>query len=136
MLYESWGVWLLVMSTVVSIGCLIAAVLIYRSARVLVDHTNAQFQQLQKQIATTTQGGIGMGQRLLSLENKLRSLQNKQEDISAGDTFTYGQAMQMFKQGADTATVASNCGLSNSEAELMALVQKQLSKRGRAAEDV
>lgn len=129
---ESPSLLLFALPLVVSLGCLAAAALIYRSARILVAHSNEQIVHLEKQIAVATQGSIGLGQRLLALEAKLRSVQSKQDELSAGDTFAYGQAMQMFKQGADTATVASNCGFSSSEAELMALVQSQLAKRSRA----
>ena len=69
-----------------------------------------------------------MGNRIVALERKLQRLQEKQETIGGVDEFAYSQALQMFEQGADVATVASNCGFSASEAQLMALVQQQLRK--------
>lgn len=131
----TWSLWLFVIPVLVSLASLGAAILIYRSAQVLVKRIEEDMDKLHKQIAVTTQGGIGMGQRLLNLEGKLRALQSKQEDMSSGDNFAYSQAMQMFQQGADVSTVASNCGFSNSEAELMALVQKQLAKNPRKTQD-
>jgi uncharacterized membrane protein YcjF (UPF0283 family) len=82
-------------------------------------------QYLEQQIGIATSGAIGMGHRIVALERKLQSLQDRQDNITGTDTFAYSQALQMFEQGADVATVASNCGFSSSEAELMALVQKQ-----------
>lgn len=131
----AWTVWLVVIPVLISLFCLVVALQVHRNAKVWVQHTDQQIEKLHKQIAVTTQGGIGMGQRLLALENKLRELQAKQDEQVGGDSFAYSQAMQMFKQGADIATVASNCGFSNSEAELMALVQKQLSKNTRSTHD-
>jgi uncharacterized protein YoxC len=119
-------VWLIAIPVLFSLACLVIALQVHRSAKAWVQHTDQQIEKLQKQIAVTTKGSIGMGQRLLTLESKLRALQAKQDELGEGDSFAYSQAMQMFKQGADIATVASSCGFSNSEAELMALVQKQL----------
>lgn len=81
-------------------------------------------QYLEQQIGIATSGAIGMGHRIVALEHRLQSLQDRQDNLP-GDTFAYSQALQMFEQGADVATVASNCGFSSSEAQLMALVQKQ-----------
>lgn len=123
------------LSLILSVGSLSIAVVMYRKAQAVNAQRELQIVQLEKQIAVTTKGSIGLGQRLLALEHQLRTVLGKQEELQSGDTFAYGQAMQMLKQGADTATVASNCGFSNSEAELMALVQKQLAGRPRTSRD-
>lgn len=127
-------VWLIAIPVLLSLVCLVIAVQVHRSAKAWVQRADQQIEKLQKQVAVTTQGSIGMGQRLLTLESKLRALEAKQDELGEGDNFAYSQAMQMFKQGADIATVASSCGFSNSEAELMALVQKQL-KNTRSTHD-
>lgn len=132
---QSWSIWLFIIPVLVSVTSLVVAVLIYRSAKVLVERSDHDMETLRKQIGVATQGAIGMGQRLLALESKLRALQVKQDEVIGGDNFAYSQAMQMFQQGADVSTVASNCGFSNSEAELMALVQKQLAKSARTSRD-
>ena len=134
---EAWSLWWLV-PMLVSLGCLVFVILVYRSASQLAMRADHKIQQLEKQVSIATQGAIGMGQRLLVLENKLRSVQVKQDELDSvggSDQFAYSQAMQMFNQGADIDTVAASCGFSNSEAELMALVQKQLSKNVQTPHD-
>lgn len=135
MITASLGTWLIAVSIALSVASLSVAALVYRNAKLLVQRSDEQMHDMEKQMAVVTRGGIGIGQRILTLEQKLRSLEAKQDDVNGGDNFAYSQAMQMFRQGADIATVASNCGFSNSEAELMALVQKQLAKSARSAHD-
>lgn len=132
---DTLSIWLIGLPVLVCVLCLMVSVLVYRSARILVVRTDEQMHKLEKQMAVVTKGGIGVGQRLLTLEQKLRALQAKHDDMAGGDNFAYSQAMQMFKQGADIATVASNCGFSSSEAELMALVQQQLTKSAKSTHD-
>lgn len=133
---ESVTLLLVCLSLLLSVVGLAIAAMMYRKAQAVSAQRELQIVQLEKQIAVTTKGSIGLGQRLLALEQQLRTVLSKQEELQSGDTFAYGQAMQMLKQGADTATVASNCGFSNSEAELMALVQKQLAGRQGKPRDI
>ena len=80
-----------------------------------------------------------MGQRLLVLEQRVYSAAQKEEveqQYMPTDeaTYAYSQALQMFEQGADANVVASNCGLSSSEANLMALMRKTIQREGEATE--
>lgn len=135
MITASVSIWIIALPIAISVASLLVAAWVYRNAKLLVQRSDEQMRDMEKQMTLVTRGGIGIGQRLLTLEQKLRSLESKQEDANGGDHFAYNQAMQMFRQGADIATVASNCGFSNSEAELMALVQKQLAENARSAHD-
>lgn len=121
-------VWWLAASVAVNLICLTALAGVWlwsvRQAQTL----KQQNKLLEQKIGVATSGAIGMGHRIVALEQKLQRLQEKQEHLSSGDVFTYSQALQMFEQGADASTVASNCGLSSSEAQLMALVQQQMRK--------
>jgi Protein of unknown function (DUF2802) len=83
-------------------------------------------QKMERQAQTAILGAQGMGHRILALEAKINILLEKQENIAGTDVFAYSQAKQLFEKGADASTVAISCGLSNSEAQLMALVQKQM----------
>ncbi len=99
-----------------------------------VQRANQQLEAVCKAQAITLQtalsGSVGMGQRLLGLEKRVQSLATeKQAPIM--DEFAYGQALQMFEQGADVAAVASSCGFSSSEAQLMALVQEQIKRKNQ-----
>jgi|GEM_PF-1140663 len=116
---------ILAASGLVNLVCLTAVAVLWRRLHRTEEVAHQKQQYLEQQIGIATSGAIGMGHRIVALERKLQSLQDRQDNLSGTDTFAYSQALQMFEQGADVATVASNCGFSNSEAQLMALVQKQ-----------
>lgn len=121
-------VWLFAASLVTSLSCLLAMVAVWRWSVRQNAVSQEKILHLEQQIGVATSGAVGMGNRIVALERKLHALQEKQENIGGADEFAYSQALQMFEQGADVATVASNCGFSASEAQLMALVQQQLRK--------
>lgn len=117
--------WIAAASGAVNLLCLLAVAGLWRRLSRTQESAHQKQQYLEQQIGVATSGAMGMGQRLVALERKLQALQDRQDNLTGADTFAYSQALQMFEQGADVATVASNCGFSNSEAQLMALVQKQ-----------
>ena len=86
----------------------------------------ARVTRCDKEIKTLTVGALGMGQRILALEGKLNLLENDSSAATESVDYAYSQAKQMFAQGADSDTVASNCGFSSSEAELMALIHRRM----------
>jgi hypothetical protein len=125
--------WLFSASLITSLICLVGLMGVWFWFARQTASARQQISQLEQKVGVATSGAIGMGNRIVALERKLRTLQEKQETIGGGDEFAYSQALQMFEQGADVATVASNCGFSASEAQLMALVQQQLRKPGKPA---
>lgn len=91
---------------------------------------------IERELNDLVRGAVGMGHRIVALEKRLQAVSsNKDGEHSSVEEFAYSQAMQMFEQGADVATVASNCGFSSSEAQLMALVQKQLKSKRSTSPD-
>lgn len=125
--------WLFGASIVASLACLVALAVVWTWFARQAVAAREQILQLEQKIGVATSGAVGMGNRIVALERKLQALQEKQENTGGVDEFAYSQALQMFEQGADVATVASNCGFSASEAQLMALVQQQLRKPGKAS---
>lgn len=122
-------IWIVAGSGLISVVCGAAALVLWRRLGALEESVAQKQQYLEQQIGIATSGAIGMGHRIVALERKLQSLQDRQDNLTGmADAFAYSQALQMFEQGADVATVASNCGFSSSEAQLMALVQKQTKK--------
>lgn len=95
----------------------------------LLQLTQSRQRALENDLRDALRGAVGMGHRIVALEKRLGEISSTSgQEHSSVDEFAYTQAMQMLEQGADVSTVASNCGFSNSEAQLMALVQKQLKK--------
>lgn len=132
MLLPSGILWLFAASLVTSVISLLALASVWVWSRQQAAAAREQVVQLEQKISVATSGAVGMGNRIVALERKLQALQEKQENIGGADEFAYSQALQMFEQGADVATVASNCGFSASEAQLMALVQQQLRKPAKS----
>ena len=76
--------------------------------------------ELKKTQTQTVQGTIGMGQRMLRLEKRVKLLLERPNLESVDEhSFSYSQANQMIQQGADVDTIAATCGISHSEAHLM-----------------
>jgi hypothetical protein len=87
---------------------------------------SSDLERLDKNLQMLNSVSIGMGQRLLALEQKLLQIKQQapQVDVQPHDV-SYTQAMQMFDRGFDAATVATSCSISRSEAQLMALIRQQ-----------
>ena len=85
-------------------------------------------QKLMHEVAASSSGSVGMGQRLLAMEKRLQddaSKQTEKIDYYNDDEFQpYSQAAQMFKMGLDCDEVARRCGLSRAEASLLEMMQK------------
>ena len=85
-------------------------------------------QKLMREVAASSSGSVGMGQRLLAMEKRLQANATKQTekiDYYNDDEFQpYSQAAQMFKMGMDCDEVARRCGLSRAEASLLEMMQK------------
>jgi len=93
-----------------------------------------KMQVMEKQAGMLTSGSLGMGQRMVALEKKIHSLQDKQDDMShTGQDFSYTQAQQLIEQGIDNKTVAANSGLSMSEIELMQMLHQHSRQKNAMA---
>lgn len=88
---------------------------------------HTQLKTLDKQSQILASGSQGMGQRMVVLEKKLRSLQDTQADICHSDLeFSYTQAQKLIEQGMDAQTVAASSGLSASEVGLMQMLHQRM----------
>ena len=75
---------------------------------------------LKKDQHLALQGSYGMGQRMLRLERRFKSLiEAPQPEPVVEQPFSYTQATQMVEEGADEEAIAATCGISRSEAHLM-----------------
>lgn len=124
--------------TVLEIGllsCLVISILALGIALVALSRVNRQaadteklIQRLTREVAASSSGSVGMGQRLLAMEKRLQaSAEKKPEKIDYynDDEFQpYSQAAQMFKMGMDAEEVARRCGLSRAEASLLEMMQR------------
>ena len=115
-------------SALVSVIALVIAVLSLKHVRRQADANEKLIQKLMREVAASSSGSVGMGQRLLAMEKRLQANAAKQPekiDYYNDDEFQpYSQAAQMFKMGMDCDEVARRCGLSRAEASLLEMMQK------------
>lgn len=117
----------LLTSLLISIIALAFALISLRRVRQQARETEKLIHKLMRDVAASSSGSVGMGQRLLAMEKRLQSDVKKTEKIDYynDDEFQpYSQAAQMFKMGMDCDEVARRCGLSRAEASLLEMMQK------------
>lgn len=83
---------------------------------------------LRNEIRAMTNGSIGMGNRLLAIEHKLDITVEKQQELENRDpgVLAYNQAARLMEMGADVDDLVRSCGIGRPEAELMALLHREL----------
>lgn len=117
----------LVVSLTIGLLALAFALVSLRRIRQQAKETEKLVHKLMREVAASSSGSVGMGQRLLAMEKRLQSESKKPEKIDYynDDEFQpYSQAAQMFKMGMDCEEVARRCGLSRAEASLLEMMQK------------
>ncbi len=117
----------LIASLLVGVVALILAFKSLQVARAQQAHTEKLIQKLTRDLAMSTSGSVGMGQRLLAMEKRLQEEPQKSDkkiDYYNDEDFQpYSQAAQLFKLGLDAEEVARRCGLSRAEASLIQMMQ-------------
>ena len=85
-----------------------------------------RMMQLERELASINDVSIGVGQRVISVEKNLNVIAAEQERIqSTTDYQAYEQAEHLVSNGGDTQLLTEKFGLSDSEAQLMSLLQKK-----------
>lgn len=83
---------------------------------------------LRNEIQGITGGSIGMGKRLMTVEKKLNIAVEKQHELENRDpgVLAYNQAARLMEMGAGVEDLVRSCGIGRPEAELMALLHREL----------
>ncbi|WP_235017365.1 DUF2802 domain-containing protein [Nitrincola tapanii] len=83
---------------------------------------------LRNEIQGFTGSSIGMGKRLLEIEEKLNLTAEKQVELENRDpgVLAYNQAARLMEMGAGVEDLIKTCGIGRPEAELMALLHREL----------
>ena len=108
-----------------SLVLFVVSLMMLRSRNRLEKHLH-EIRDMQHDIRAITAAAIGVGERVLMLESRQRRLSEKQEQFDSYDpaNMTYDQAIRMVKNGADAQELMETCGISESEADLMALMHR------------
>lgn len=90
--------------------------------------TEALINVMRGEIKAMTSGSIGMGKRLQSIEHKLNLTVEKQQELENRDPsqMAYNQAARLMEMGADVDDLVKTCGIGRPEAELMALLHREI----------
>jgi hypothetical protein len=116
---------MLLTASIMAMAALVFALLAKRQVRQVRSEYEQRLALLEKQAKLSARGANGIGQRVVAVEKKLEVLKEKAEDVSDSEgALAYTQAMQLFEQGVDTDTIATSCGLSSAEANLMATLHR------------
>ncbi len=83
---------------------------------------------LRKEIQLMSSTTIGMGKRIVDMESKLELSLEKQFELEQRDPdeVVYSQAARLVEMGANVDDLVQSCGIGRPEAELMALMHKEL----------
>lgn len=97
--------------------------------------TQALINVVRGEIKAMSSGSIGMGKRLKSIEHRLNLTVEKQQELENRDPtqVAYNQAARLMEMGADVDDLVKNCGIGRPEAELMALLHRELEPTQRSA---
>lgn len=121
--------WIMIVTAVaMALGSLVAAFLLWRRLRMHRARHQALIDVLRNEIQAMTSGSIGMGKRLVDIEQRLNQTAEKQLELANRDpgVLAYNQAARLMEMGADVDDLVKDCGIGRPEAELMALLHKEL----------
>ena len=79
---------------------------------------------MENQLSAVLDGAVGMGDKMQSLAQQVRSTRDEQLQISQRDlgNLPFNKAVQLVEQGAGVETLVRDCGLSRSEADLVVMM--------------
>ncbi|WP_231867957.1 DUF2802 domain-containing protein [Neptuniibacter marinus] len=120
--------WLSIASLIVAMGASAACFVLFRRLQQHERRHQALINVLRNEIQAMTNSSIGMGRRLIGVEQKLNLTADKQLELENRDptALAYNQATRLMEMGADVDDLVQNCGIGRPEAELMALLHKEL----------
>lgn len=120
--------WLSIASLIVAMGACAACFVLFRRLQQHERRHQALINVLRNEIQAMTNSSIGMGRRLIGVEQKLNLTADKQLELENRDptALAYNQATRLMEMGADVDDLVQNCGIGRPEAELMALLHKEL----------
>ncbi len=119
----------LIAITVVTLFWLVSTVLGYVTIRRLKCANNLHVTvatQLRDDIRALTAGGVGMSDHMLRLEQHVRRLSERQDQLELQDPVnqSYEHAIKLISNGADSSELIARCGLVRDEAELLLRMYK------------
>ncbi len=132
-----WSVleWTLAGSLIIGSLALLLALRALQQLRQQKREGDKLIQRLIREVAASSSGTLGMGQRLIAMEKRLqqapaetpaaKTTHSQQPHYYDDEDFkSYADAAQLFRLGHSADEVARRCGLSRAEASLLEVMQK------------
>ena len=95
---------------------------------------SCRIKQLESEMAVLNSSAVGLGKKVLRLESRLARVGEIQDEMKSKDgDIAFLQAQKLIEQGVDNLTVANNCGLSDSEINLMRLLHNEQARPAQSA---
>lgn len=119
-----WTIIFALASLIAVVGCF----LLFRRLQQHERRYEALVTVLRNEVGAITNSSIGMGRRVVELEQKLNITTEKQLELENRDpgAVAFNQAARLMEMGADVNDLVESCGIGRPEAELMALLHKEL----------
>ncbi len=123
-----------IVALVVSLLALGVAVYLYLQSRRWMVEAEANQRVLQADMRALANSAIGVGERVRELEQRVRQLADRQEQqvLNEPASQSYQQARKLAQRGADTEELVEIYGLTQGEAELIAMLNR-MEQEERAA---
>jgi len=121
--------WLIVLALVLfSIIALVITSMLWVRIRRQEKRHQVLINVLRNEIQGMTGSSIGVGKRLMTVEQKLDIAVEKQHELENRDpgVLAYNQAARLMEMGAGVDDLVKSCGIGRPEAELMALLHREL----------
>lgn len=114
-----------IVSLIVAALALCGFIWVFNRLRSYEQVATEQIAVLRAELSDVNGAAIGVGQRLMAVEKKLKlSIEQQQKmDVDNVDIQPYDQAATMAEQGADVQQLVDRCGLPEAEASLLSLLQ-------------
>jgi hypothetical protein len=89
-------------------------------------HNDEAVAQMRRDLGALCSGAVGVGKRLVFIENKIRHQEERQDQLELRSTSdsAYQQAVRMVQQGAGLDEVLKSCAISRGEAELIVMLHR------------
>jgi hypothetical protein len=111
-----------------SLLALVSCVVLFKRMRQYERRQQALVGLLRNEIQAITSSSIGMGRRVVEIEQKLNNTAEKQLELENRDpgAMAFNQAARLMEMGANVDDLVESCGIGRPEAELMALLHQEL----------
>ncbi len=99
----------------------------YKKSEMAREQISEELSAVLREFQAFKSSSIGIGKKVMGLEIELADTVEKQQDLEFQDpnSLPYNQASRLIQMGADADDIVNSCGLSNAEAELLMLVNRQ-----------